>query len=217
MEACAELDYELKTVVVEQSDELDRSNGELNLIKLIKHHCLVGDAAKAQLVFRQFHEQSEQLVETCRMLNQVAPTNKLKITTKLLATWFQLNLRQLLNSAACLCEHPRSRESKDCAWAYFQGERRPQLVQPTGCLADAFGVGLGGPNERLETDRTTIRLIGPLKRRHQTKTKPNRNHQSGPASTTTFVSWPVSSPTWFTRRPPTTRADPRAWPNYANK
>lgn len=109
-------------VVIEQSDELDRCNSQLDLIKQMKHHCLVGDIAKAEQIYAQFFEQSEQLIEICKMLNQVAPTNKLKIMTKTLAIWFDLNLEQLLMSAHCLCENPRSRVAKDFAWAYIQGE-----------------------------------------------------------------------------------------------
>lgn len=110
-------------MAVEQSDELDHVNTELELIKHLKHLCLVGDIAKVRASCGQFAEQAEQLIETCKMLNQIAPTNKIKISTKVLATWFQLNLSQFLSAAHCLAENPRSRESKDCAWAYMQGEK----------------------------------------------------------------------------------------------
>ena len=110
--------------MIEQGDELDRCNSDMELIKQMKHHSLVGDLAKAEKIFGQFHEQAEQLLELCRMLNQVAPTNKLKITTKTLASWFELSLPKLLGAARCLCENPTSRVAKDCAWAYIQGECR---------------------------------------------------------------------------------------------
>lgn len=88
----------------------------------MKHHCLAGDIGKAERVCGQFQEQSEQLVEICKMLNQVAPTHKMKITTKTLAIWFELNLVQLLSIALCLAQNPRSKVAKDCTWAYIQGK-----------------------------------------------------------------------------------------------
>lgn len=108
-------------MVVEQSDELDRANNELELVKQVKHFALVGDKTKGDQVNGQFYEQAEQLIEVCKQLNQVAPTNKLKLTTKTLAIWFDLNLSHLLASAECLCDNPRSRTAKDFAWAYLQG------------------------------------------------------------------------------------------------
>lgn len=101
---------------------MDRANSDLELIKHLKHLCLMGDIAKVRATCGQFAEQAEQLIETCKMLNQIAPTNKIKITTKVLASWFQLNLSQFLASAQYLAENPRSREAKDCTWAYMQGE-----------------------------------------------------------------------------------------------
>lgn len=120
-ESCAELKYELQTVAIEQSDELDRNNCQLDLIKQMKHNCLVGDLNRCQQTNRQFGEQSEQLIEICKMLNQIAPTNKMKITTKTLALWFELNIKPLLETVCCLCESPSSKELKDCTWAYLQG------------------------------------------------------------------------------------------------
>lgn len=100
---------------------MDRSNSQLDLTRQMKHNCLVGDLNRCQLTNGQFSEQSEQLIEICKMLNQIAPTNKMKITTKTLAIWFELNLRQLLDTVSCLCENPSSKELKDCTWAYLQG------------------------------------------------------------------------------------------------
>ena len=107
---------------MEQGDELDRLSCELELLKQIKQHCLVGDTAKVELVCQQFHEQAEQLIELCRMVNQVAPTNKIKITTKSLAIWFELNLGHLLATCRCFSQNPHSRVAKDFAWVYIQGE-----------------------------------------------------------------------------------------------
>lgn len=129
MDFCGQLSYELQTAAIELADELDRLNGELELTKQMKHLCLVGDTAKARLVFNQFSEHSEQLVEICRMLNQIAPTNKLKITTKSLANWFQLNHGQLVAFAGCLSENPISKTAKNCVWTYIQGECK----QVAGC------------------------------------------------------------------------------------
>lgn len=111
----------LQTVVIEQSDELDRSNCQLDLVKQMKHNCLLGDLDRCKQINTAFNEQSEQLIEICKMLNQIAPTNKMKITTKTLAIWFDLNIRQLLHTVSSLCENPSSKELKDCAWAYLQG------------------------------------------------------------------------------------------------
>lgn len=108
--------------MIEQSDELDRCNVELDLIKQIKHHCLAGDIGKVSRICSQFQEQSEQLVEICKMLNQIAPTHKIKITTKALAIWFELNLSNILSIVECLAQNPRSKVAKDCTWAYIQGE-----------------------------------------------------------------------------------------------
>lgn len=113
---------QLQTVVIEQSDELDRCNAQLDLVKQLKHYCLVGDAQKCALTCHQFREQAEQLIEACKMLNQVAPTNKMKITTKTLAIWFEANCDQLVAMAQSLSELPRSRVLKDCTWAYMQGK-----------------------------------------------------------------------------------------------
>lgn len=88
----------------------------------MKHHCLVGDVAKTQRICALFHEQSDQLIEVCKMLNQVAPTHKMKITSKTMAIWFELNTQQLLASAQCLSANPRSRVLKDSTWTYLQGE-----------------------------------------------------------------------------------------------
>lgn len=68
-----------------------------------------------------FREQCEQLVDNCKMLNQVAQTNKLKISTKTLAIWFELNVEQLVAFARCLSENPHSRALKDATWAHLQG------------------------------------------------------------------------------------------------
>lgn len=119
---------QLQSVVIEQSDELDRCNVELDLIKQIKHHCLAGDFGKVGRISGQFQEQSERLVEICKMLNQIAPTHKMKITTKALAIWFELNLGQLLNIVHCLAQNPRSKVAKDCTWAYIQGKFRNFLL-----------------------------------------------------------------------------------------
>lgn len=108
--------------MIEQSDELDRCNDKLDLVKQLKHHCLAGDAMKTIKCCELFREQCDQLVENCKMLNQVAQTNKLKISTKTLAIWFELNLEQLLSFAQCLSENPRSRPLKDSTWAYLQGK-----------------------------------------------------------------------------------------------
>ena len=115
-------------MVIEQSDELDRCNTQLDLIKQIKHYCLIGDVAKTQAVCVQFQEQSEQLIELCKQLNQVAPTNKIKIVTKTLAIWFELNLKQLLQLVQSFSENPHSRVMKDCVWTYIQGEFRIQAA-----------------------------------------------------------------------------------------
>jgi len=112
---------QLQTVVIEQSDELDRCNSQLDLVRQMKHYCLVGDISKCDIICAQFLEQCEQLVEICRMLNQVAPTHKMKISTKTLAIWFELNVGQLIGVCKCLSKSPRSRVLKDCAWAYIQG------------------------------------------------------------------------------------------------
>lgn len=115
------LGTQLQSVVIELSDQLDRCNSDLDLVKLIKHQTLVGDVDKASQVCDRFHEQAEQLVELCKMLNQVASTNKMKTTTKTLAIWFELNLPQLLAVARTLSENPRSKVLKDCLWSYLQG------------------------------------------------------------------------------------------------
>lgn len=114
--------HQLQSVVIEQSDELDRCNSQLDLIKQLKQHCLSGDTQKVARVCGQLNEQCEQLVEVCKMLNQVAPTNKIKITTKTLAIWFDLNIKQLVGVAQCLANNPRARVAKDCTWAYLQGK-----------------------------------------------------------------------------------------------
>lgn len=108
--------------MIEQSDELDRCNNKLDLIKQLKRHCLAGDSLATNKTCELFHEQCDQLVENCKMLNQVAQTNKLKISTKTLAIWFELNIEQLVNFAQCLSENPHSRGLKDSTWAYLQGE-----------------------------------------------------------------------------------------------
>lgn len=95
---------------------------ELSLFKKIKHHCLAGDIGKVGRICGQLQEQSEQLIEICKMLNQISPTHKMKITTKELAIWFELNLGQLLSTIHCLAQNPRSKVAKDCTWAYIQGE-----------------------------------------------------------------------------------------------
>lgn len=107
--------------MIEQSDELDRCNAQLDLVKQLKHYCLVGDTQKCAQTCNQFQEQAEQLIEVCKMLNQVAPTNKMKITTKTLAIWFNANSGQLAAMAANLSELPRSRVLRECTWAYMQG------------------------------------------------------------------------------------------------
>lgn len=108
--------------MIEQSDELDRCNDKLDLVKQLKHHSLAGDITKTKKTCELFREQCDQLVENCKMLNQVAQTNKLKINSKTLAIWFELNLEQLLNFAQNLSENPRSRPLKDSTWAYLQGK-----------------------------------------------------------------------------------------------
>lgn len=112
----------LQTNVIEQSDELDRCNAQLDLVKQMRHFCLAGDLVKLNRNCGQFLEQSEQLVEVCKMLNQVAPTHKMKISTKSLAIWFESNTRQLIGISESLARNPRSRVAKDCAWAYIQGK-----------------------------------------------------------------------------------------------
>lgn len=121
-ETCFELKYELQTVVIEQSDELDRSNSQLNLIKQLKHYCLVGDYERTLQLSLIFQEQTEQLVEICKTLNQISPTHKMKITTKSLAIWFELNLPQLLENFKFLSQNPRSKILKDCTWSYVHGK-----------------------------------------------------------------------------------------------
>lgn len=108
--------------MIEQSDELDRCNSDLDLVKQIKHQTLIGDIDKTDRVCTQFQEQAEQLIELCKMLNQVASSNKMKTTTKSLALWFELNTPQLLSIARSLSMNPRSKALKDCLWAYIQGE-----------------------------------------------------------------------------------------------
>lgn len=112
---------QLQTVVIEQSDELDRLNTQLDLIKQLKHFCLIGDVIKANKISISFLEQTEQLIEICKMLNQVSPTHKMKITSKSIGIWFELNVKQLLDCAECLSKNSHSKVIKDCAWAYIQG------------------------------------------------------------------------------------------------
>lgn len=113
---------QLQNIVVEQSDELDRTNSQLELIKHIKHASLMGDQTRAVALCTKFQEQADQLVEACRMLNQVAPTNKIKISTRSLAIWFETNTPHLVRVCAALSQQNRSRELKDFAWIYSQGE-----------------------------------------------------------------------------------------------
>lgn len=108
--------------MIEQSDELDRFLSQAELVKQLKHQSLVGDLNKLEQLSATFLEQSEQLVEICKMLNQVSSSNKMKIGTKSLAIWFEQNTRLMLSSVRCVAESPRSRVAKDCAWAYLQGE-----------------------------------------------------------------------------------------------
>lgn len=82
----------------------------------------MGDLIKTGKVCKLFQEQNERLVELCKMLNQVASTNKMKMSTKSLAIWFELNTQQLLASANCFSHEPRSKVLKDHLWAYIQGK-----------------------------------------------------------------------------------------------
>lgn len=108
-------------MVVEQSDELDQVIVEMDLIKQIKQQTLIGDCEKVSHVLRLFQDQADRLIELCKMLNQVASTNKLKMSTKSLAIWFELNTSHLLSSAHSLSQEPRLRILKDHLWAYIQG------------------------------------------------------------------------------------------------
>lgn len=113
---------QLQNVVIDQSDELDRANLSLNIIKELKQQTLMGDLVKTGKVCKLFQEQNERLIELCKMLNQVASSNKMKMSTKSLAIWFELNTQQLLASADCLSREPRSKVLKDHLWAYIQGK-----------------------------------------------------------------------------------------------
>lgn len=108
--------------MIELSDELDRTNGQLELVKELKHFCLVGDLGRLENTSALFVEQTEQLVEVCKMLNQISPTNKMKLTTRSVGIWFELNAGQLLACASCLAQNPHSKVLKECTWAYIQGK-----------------------------------------------------------------------------------------------
>lgn len=108
--------------MIEQSDDLDSIQNELELLKQLKHCCLLGDIAKTDTVCDQFREQADRLVELCKMLNQVAATNKMKIFTKSLAIWFEQSSCELLATGECLARNSRSPSLKDCLWAQIKGK-----------------------------------------------------------------------------------------------
>lgn len=202
LEFCFELHYELQSAVIEQSDELDRCNSQLDIVKQLKHTCLLGDTQRTHATSAHFCEQADQLVEVCKMLNQVAPTNKIKITTKSLGLWFETNANELVRCAQSLSEHPHSRAARDCAWTYMQlwcsyYDDFCQLARQLAYLAHALYDG----------DRATRVLNA----REQTLAERHLHHQhheyadgacGGPAAVAAVVAsdvapdWTIASSSW---------------------
>ncbi|KAG9510680.1 Alpha-catulin, partial [Fragariocoptes setiger] len=120
IDLCDELKFELQMVAIEQCDELDRISTQSNTLRKLKHCCLNGDRERLAMNSYDFTEHAEHMVEVCRLMNQVAPTHKLKISTRSLIHWIELNTKQVINACYCLCLNSGSKIAKDNLWSFIQ-------------------------------------------------------------------------------------------------
>lgn len=114
LQATRDLWQQLCMTTVEQAGDLGPlTKGGQELVSTIRNLSLASDVDRLQNNSDRFHECIEHILEVCKLLRHVAPTETLQVSAK----FTEINLRiygpQVVTAAHTLCRHPTSKIAKE--------------------------------------------------------------------------------------------------------